>query len=69
LVPVSVPVRERPERVPLIVPDVEQAPVVLKVPEKLLPVWVKVPVPERDIELLLDEVYVNCQLPAILAAV
>ena len=60
---------ERPERVPLIVPDVVQAPVMLKVPEKLLPVWVKVPVPERDIEAPLDEVNVNCQFPVILAAV
>jgi len=67
LVPVTVPVRERPGSVPLIVPDVVQAPVMLKVPEKLLPVWVKVPVPERDTEPLL--VYVNCQFPVILAAV
>jgi hypothetical protein len=60
---------ERPERVPLIVPDVAQAPVMLNVPEKLLPVWDKVPVPERDIEAPLDEVNVNCQFPAIVRAV
>ena len=59
----SVPVTERLERVPLSVPDVAQAPVTLKVPEKLLPVWVMVPVAERDIELLVAEVKVNCQFP------
>jgi hypothetical protein len=68
LVPVSVLVSARPERVPLIVSEVAQAPVTLKVPEKLLLGWVKLPVPERDIELFLDEVYVNCQFPAKLGA-
>jgi len=68
LVSVSVPVRERPEMVPLIVPDEAQEPVMLRLaPEKLLPVWVKAP--ETVAEPPLDETYVNCQFPARLIGV
>ena len=66
LVSVSVAVKELPEIVPLIVPDVAQELVIVIVPEKLLPVCVNVP--ETVDEAPMEGTYVNCQFPATLGA-